>query len=448
MALDWDVLLDGVSIKEQIESFQITESKGAYARELTLSAADPSFYDQFDFLIFPQLRVEVKTKNGDVWVSQGMFYIEQPPVSATPDSTLSQGVWGRSETAKAGPPFAVKVSKEWGLDTTCHAIMTEMAGLCGLSINFEMDDYTVYAGSYAVESAYPIDVISELATFAGGYVGCNTDGELVIRNNVFHPAAADHTVTDIDIADISESIEYPEWGNRILISSAGSESSTSVELTVLDDSDCLPADGISTGTIFAFVSDQDGAIADNTMVHWTCEDGITLGSTDTPTGEYLMSGGIYNADNYHKVTVEFLIKSVVGIWAYTDAAHENNYWDESKTGCVFEGNEIAVHDPFTYCDQTLVISYITEGCAVNTVTAGNTAFDVSVTAECAGASATMDIKLGNICACGSSLNAKMSGNGVCFGNCAQVLAWATINNRPVISVIYNTRRTTIKIPEI
>jgi len=71
--LDWDIKLDGVSIKSQIASFELRETRGAYARELTLFAADPSFYDQFVYSQIPQLRIEVLTKIAASWISQGNF---------------------------------------------------------------------------------------------------------------------------------------------------------------------------------------------------------------------------------------------------------------------------------------------------------------------------------------------------------------------------------------
>lgn len=435
MALDWDILLDGVSVKDQIASFQIRESKGAYARELTLFAADASFYTQFDFTVFPKLRVEVKTKTGATWISQGKFYIEQPVLTTDPYSIISQGIWGRSETAKIGSPWSVKVSKEWSSDTTCQAIMTEMADLCGLTINFETADYVVYGGTYAVDGVYPIDVIAEIAGFTGDYVGCSTSGALVIKSNVFHPSAADHTITDVDISGISESIEYPEFGNRILISAAGGNASYSVELVVLDGTDCLPADGVSSGTVLAFVTDQDGQPANNVSVDWTAESGITVDKAVTVTGDYLIDKETVNADNYYKLTVAYPVSDVIGIWKYSDTSHRNNLWDASKDGCVFEGNEIIVNDPFTYCDQTLVVSYITSGCAINTVIAGNQSIDVAVTADVGGVQSSIDIKLGNSCACGSELSVRAGSDQVCFGNYTNILVAATINNEPATGYI-------------
>ncbi|MBU8912341.1 MAG: Ig-like domain-containing protein [Desulfobacterales bacterium] len=429
MPLDWDVLLDDVSIKTQIAGFQVRESKGAYARELTLFAADPDFYDLFDYTAIPQLRIEIKTKIAATWISQGKFFIERPGIFATPDSIMSPGVWGRSATAVAGPPFAAKVSKTWAADTTVQSIITEMADLCDLTVTFDIDDYTVFANSYAVDGIYPIDVISELAGFCGGHVGCTPAGAMVIRPEIFHPAAADYTITDDDIADISENIEYPEFGNRIRIGALGAGSGYQVDLEALDDSDCLPADGVARGTLLAFVTDNEGEpVPDNTIVSWTIEDGAALDAPHTNTGNYLLTNRKHQAENYYTVSVDYPISDVIGIWAYADSYGQHNFWDDNGS---FDGKKITVANKFSFCDQMLRIAYVTAGCAVNKVTAGSAAMDVEVSADVEGAKDTISIYIGNPCACGSSLNAKVNPYGaICFGNLAHILVWATINNAP------------------
>ncbi|WP_320043182.1 hypothetical protein [uncultured Desulfobacter sp.] len=433
MGLDWDILLDGVSIKDQIARFEVRDSAGSYARELTLEAADPSFYDQFTYTVLPQLRLEVKVKDSDAWVSLGKFYVEQPGISADPDQLTNEGLWGRSETAKAGAPFAPKVSKSWEADTTAAAIVSEMAALADLTVSFQMTDYTVFAGSYSVDGVYPIDVINELAAYAGGTVGCTAGGALVVRSNTFHPAAADHIVTDLEIIGIIENVEYPEFGNRIKISADGSDSGLSVTLAAPDDADCLPADGSSKSKLYAFVSDNDGPVEDGVVVTWTAESGVTLGAETSATGQMLISNKVHNADNYYTVTVDYPVKDVVGIWAYSDRRHENNFWNTLGS---FEDNEITVYKPFAYCDQTLVVTYITSGCAVNTVTAGTAALDVTVTADVNGSQGAVDVKLGNTCACGSSLDAvKSTDTDICFGNSAPILIWAEINGGPATGMI-------------
>ena len=429
MSLSWDIKLDGVSIADQISSFQIRETRGAYAREITLFAADPAFYDQFVYGTIPALRIEALTKTGDNWISQGNFYVEKPVIVTNPDSILSPGVWGRSESAAAGPPFAQKISKAWTEDTTCEDIVNEMAALCGLSVSFEITNYSIFANTYACTGIYPIDVIAELAGFAGAHIGCTVSGDITIKYEVFHPAAADYIITDTDIISITEQIEFPEFGNRIRISALGTGAGYQIDLNALADDDCLPADGTSRGTLLAFVTDQNGEIVpDNTIVAWTADTGLTLDEECTGTGNYLLSNQKHRASNYYTVSVDYPISDVIGIWAYADGGNNHNYWDKY---CTFAGKTITVYQPFDFCDQSLRISYVTGGCAVNRVTAGNTARDIDVTAEVEGASDTIKVKLGNTCDCGSNLNVKVNPYGaICIGNLAHVLVWATINNKP------------------
>ncbi|MBW2560745.1 MAG: hypothetical protein JRE40_07815, partial [Deltaproteobacteria bacterium] len=440
MPLDWDVLLDAVSIKTQIGGFQIRESKGAYARELTLFAADPDFYDLFDYTTIPALRIEIKTKIATTWISQGSFYIERPGIFATPDGIMSPGVWGRSETAVAGPPFAAKITKNWTENTTFNDIFAAMAALCGLTVTSYIDNYPVFANSYAVDGMYPIDVISDLADLAGAHVGCTPAGVITIQPSVFHPAAADYTITDADISDMSEHLEYPEFGNRIRISAIGAGAGYQITLQALNNDDCLPADGVSKGTLLAFVTDNEGtAVPDNTIVAWTIEDGATLENEHTNTGNYLLSNRKYLASNYYTVDVDFPIADVIGIWAYADAGNNNNFWDEDYGS--FEGKTITVGHGFTFCDQALRITYVTGGCAVNRVIAGSTAIDVEVTADVEGANDVITIHQGNVCACGSSLNIKANPAGsICLGNLAHVLVWATINNAPATGYYVQLRK--------
>lgn len=431
MPLEWDILLDSVSIKDEIESFNIRESKGSYVRELTLVSIDPEFYNQFTYIDLPTERVEVRTRVDVDWVSQGTFFIEKPVQVANEDGTTSPGVWGRSSTAKAGPPFAQKITKEWDTDTTFFDIVTEVATLCGLTITSEVDNYQIVAKSYVADNVYPIDIIQELAEFIGGYIGCTNAGALVVKKNVFHPTVANYTLTDTEIADHNESKELPDFGNRIRISAlGGTGSGYNVSIEALEDSDCLPANGSSKGTLLAFVTNSENEPAPlNTMVSWSVENGATLEYPTTATRNYLLTGKKHKADNFYKVTVDYPIQSVIGIWAYSDSGSLNNYWEEEYSS--FLGNTITVRKPFAFCDQTLRITYITAGCAVNKVIAGSVARDVVVSADVEGATDEIEIKLGNTCACGSSLNVKRNPpEDVCLGNLGHILVWATINKSP------------------
>lgn len=438
--LDWDIKLDTVSIKDNIESFSINESKGAYVRELTLVPLDIDFDTVFDFTALPTERVEVLTKNGVSWVSQGTFFIEKPSVDIDPDSKKGS-VWGRSSTAKLGEPFASKVSRDWDSDTTCYTIIQEMATLCGVTVELEIDDYPIVAGSYVVDNLYPIDVIIELAGFIAGFVGTTLAGNLIIRPEIFHPSSEDHTVVDLDIIDMSESTDIPDFGNRIRVSANGVGSGYSISLVADDDSDCLNSDGVSQGTLLAFVTDTESEPINDVIVDWTIGSGLsTLETAQSRTGSYLLSNKKHNATNYYTVTVEYPVSEVLGIWAYADSGYKNNFW-EPVYGEI-SGSTLTVRTPFSFCDQLLKVSYITSGCAINKVIAGSSPQDVIVTSDIQGASDNLTVKIGNPCACGSSLNVKRNPtDSICLGTSANILIWATLNNMPATGYPVKARLT-------
>ena len=174
---------------------------------------------------------------------------------------------------------------------------------------------------------------------------------------------------------------------------------------------------------------ENNAASDNTIVTWETESGLTLAFAATATGDYLLNGKKHKARNFYEVQVDFPIKEIIGIWAYADSSNNENFW-EPEFGS-FDGDVITVRTPFAYCDQSLKITYITSGCAVNTVTAGEIALDVEVTANVEGSTDSITMKLGNTCACGSGLNAKINPHdSICLGNLAQILIWATISKIP------------------
>jgi len=437
---DWDIELDGVSIKDQISDFSIKEAKGSYVRELTLTANVPSFYDLFDYTELPVLRIEVFTKAGGSFISQGNFYIERPGISVLSDSITSSSVWGRSETAVLGSPFAAKISKTWTIDTTCYAIIDEMVALCGITVTKEMADYPIVAETFTVANLYPIEVIQKLVNYSNGYLCCNPAGELLVKEELYHPSTSAYSLTDADIIQIVENVVYPEFGNRILVGAMG-EGGYSVELFAIN-SNCLPDDGTAKATLLAFVTDSEGEVAvDGTVVNWSIEggSGATLDHAISNIGTFFIEDYLVKSSSYHVIEVEYPIYDVIGIWAYSDYSKRTNYWNSATDS--FSDNAISLIATLPYCDQTLVISYLTYGCATNIVTAGSTDIDVEVIADVEGSQDSLIIKQGAGCDCGggslgdygTGINIAINPNsGVCFGNSANILIWGTVNGATAI----------------
>jgi hypothetical protein len=179
----------------------------------------------------------------------------------------------------------------------------------------------------------------------------------------------------------------------------------------------------------AFVRDSKGnPVSDNTLVTWASDDAADLEREVSPTGDYTLVNQKYKAKDYYNVDVDFPIKEVLGIWAYSDTGNKKNFFDKYST---FKNRTITVDKAFDFCDQTLRVSYVTNGCAINRIKAGITSASIEVTAEVQGAIGTLIVQQGNTCACGSSLSIRQNPDGrICLGKSAHVLVWGTINNSP------------------
>src|SRR4030042_2199820 len=184
---------------------------------MTLDIADPDFYASLDFTQISEApEIEVFTKTGATWISQGKFFIERPALAAGIKADLMQGIWGRSLTAMLAEPFAPKVTKAWEEQTTFFAICEEMCDLAGFTWDPEysdISDFVIYPYTFEADGIYPIDVIAEMAMLAGALVTTDRLGHLCVKQIEFAPAAADVTITDADIAEIrSEARRVGEEG--------------------------------------------------------------------------------------------------------------------------------------------------------------------------------------------------------------------------------------------
>ena len=402
MPYAWKVEYNSVDISDKISGFTITASLESFCREMTLDIADRDFYDNLDFSqISEEPEIEIFTKVGSSYVSQGLFYIERPAIASTVDSDTLQGVWGRSITAKLSDPFSPKVNETWETKTTFFAICEEMCELAGLTWDesyCEIDDYVILPLTYKAENAYPISVITELAGFAGALVTTDRAGHVCIKRVDYAPSVADVTINDVDIQEIYETPEWPEFGNRVKIIPTGSVSGYSIDLIIPDN--CLAADGAAQAKLFAQVKDEEGSPVNGMLVDWSDNGNASLLYGQTNTQDIRITREQKRATNYYSVKVDFPPSSVDGIWAASDVARQTNLIADGYT---VEGNTITLADRLAYCDQLLVIDYWSDGIAVNYLQAGTTSEDVTVTAALEDETDTGVVYIDNPCQCPPTL---------------------------------------------
>lgn len=426
------VLLDGDDITDKVSRLEITASLEAYCRELSLEIADPDLFDTFDFSTLPSNpTLEVQTRIDTDWVSQGLFFAEKPTYQVGINATET-GIWGRSTTALLGPPFAVKITQSWETATTFFAICTDLCTSCGLtwdSSYCEVDDFVIHGNTYQAELKYPVEIIKEILQLAQGdnaHLTTDAAGNVCVKLVDRSPSAPDWTITDPIAVSLSEEPEWPDFGNRIRISAAGSLSGYSIQLVA--PSSCLSADTETRGKLLARVTDSDGLPVQNVPVNWSARhDYVTFDAMTTNTKSVYFSE-LIRSKNFNEIDVQFPPETVIGIYSYRDFLRTDNI---SEDGYTLDGVTIRLTRQLSYCDQLLIVQYLSDGVAVNYATAGSQAGTEKITAEVAGNIATADLYLNNPCSCPATLSLRADPSSLEVGASSGLLAYVEIGGAPV-----------------
>ena len=427
------ITLDGQDITAQVSRFEITAELEAYCREISVDIADPTLYDTIDFSVLPEFpSIEVFTRIETDWLSQGRFFIEKPTFQVGIHRTET-GLWGRSETAALGTPFSVKFSKNWDADTSFFAICTEMCTAAGLTWDSgycEIPDFIIHAGTYTAENLSPVEIIQGLLELAYGddaFLGTDRDDHVVVRLRDRAPAAIDHSITDSVTVSISEEPEWPDFGNRIRITSTGATSGYSIAMSA--PTVCLSGDGTTRVPLYARVTDSDGEPVNNLPISWNLENALaTLDQAVTNTQSIIIYDELVRAKSFYEFDLSLPPSSIRGVWIYRDVWHTE---DLSDSGITIDGNTVALIARLDYCDQLLRVSYVVEGTAVNWVTSGIISGNEKVTADAYGQTASVDLYIDNPCNCPPTLTLSANPSSVLVGEGSSLMAYAEIGGAPI-----------------
>lgn len=425
--------LNGEDVTDQVSRFEITAELEAYCREISVDIADPTLYDTIDFSVLPEFpSIEVFTRIETDWTSQGKFFIEKPTFQVGIHRTET-GLWGRSETAVLGPPFSVKFTKTWDADTSFFTICTEMCTAVGLtwdSAYSEIADFTIHAGTYTAENLSPVEILQELIELAYGddaFLTTDRYGNVWVRLRDRTPSVIDHSISDLVTASISEEPEWPDFGNRIRITSTGSTSGYSVAMTA--PTVCLSGDGTTRVPLYARVTDSDGEPVNNLAVSWAAENGlVTLDKPVTNTQTIFIFDEQVRAKSFYELDLSLPPAIIRGIWAYRDTWHADNL---ASMGTSIDGNTVTLVRRLDYCDQLLNVSYVVDGTAVNWATSGILSGNETVTADVSGQSASVNLYVDNPCNCPPMLTLSANPSSIIIGEGSSLLAYAEIGGAPI-----------------
>ena len=302
--------------------------------------------------------------------NQGKFFVEKPDVLEDKNHVGIPSLWGRNGLARLTDPFAPKITRDYKTATTFYLLVKDLvaqAGMDASKVQFDISDYAIPANLYNVKERYPLDIVVELATKTNGYVRGKKDGNLWIKKNLFHFGALPvaKSVGDADVSDPStESIDYPAFGNRILISSSVQSSGQSVRIQFKLSTECLRGDGKGTTDAEAVVTDSNGeAVADGTLVTWTIDDAgkATWLKTSSATEQKQIVDELHNASDLSTVSTDYPIRAVSGVFLISDTNKADNFF----TGGSFKASAITLGKELPFSDSAVYVTYTAAGIAKN-----------------------------------------------------------------------------------
>lgn len=411
----WSVTLDGVDITTKVAQVSVTFAAENVAGDCSVELADRTVLDG---VVVPRVPREklISVDKGDG--SEAMeFFLES--IDYPQDlSSKTASIWGRSESASLYLPWAQKISKQWQTATTVDAIIQELADLCGVTVTVT-NDYTVGAYTYAVSDQYPSEILQDLATRSGQILWPQPDGSLVIAPRLYTYGAPDVVLTDPPAEVETVTREVPDFGNRILISGDASVAGLAVQVVPLvDDSECVAADGEASVRLIAVVTDADGnPVTLGTEVAWSASSGLMLAET-SDTAAIVKQSEAQTATDYRHVTLDLPAESVIGVYARKDTRKINNLY-RSRGGSV-SGRVITFSAQLDFYDQALVIDYVVKG-APNTWIAGWVPGDVTVIASVAGAQGVCTIHQSNPTACATQITLEAVPSSPCLGEAVTII---------------------------
>jgi len=309
-----------------------------------------------------------------VLINQGFFFGEKPDVLETVDKVAIPSLWGRNELARLQDPFALKITRSFLGRTTMRTIVKDLvdeAGMDSSLVVFDIDDYTIPGGLLRVVEQYPLQMIADLVIRTNGYIRSDKLGNLHVKKRFFHFDAetAVKAIADDDLhGEMRETLDFPEFGNRILIRSSIPSSGQAVQVQIRPATACLRADAFSQMEVLGIVRDDEGkAVPDGLQVDFTIDNPLLAFFIVTPrsTGQRSIVDESTRASSLTSISTDFPIVGVQGVFLETDTSKSFNFF----VGGSFGGSRITLGTELPFTDSVVVIDYTAGGIAVATLKA-------------------------------------------------------------------------------
>lgn len=213
---DYDILIDGVSVKGQVLRCNITLDEGQFTNTCEINLADVNLWPDVEPDLSGDLRIEVK-----IGTVQYFFMLEERGIDVNV-AVDTVNIWGRSKTALLDAPYSAPLDTELDATKLASEIVDDLAP--GFTTDWQILDYFVVPGAIEQLGKTPVQVIAELAAGSGGLVRCSPEGDLIIRYKhpedlvAFEGETPSYFFTDYDnVVTMDEQFDLKQLANAVLI---------------------------------------------------------------------------------------------------------------------------------------------------------------------------------------------------------------------------------------
>ncbi|MCK4542166.1 MAG: hypothetical protein KAU17_08035 [Spirochaetales bacterium] len=167
-SVEYDVLLDGVSIKKNTTDVIISYREDSVHNSISIRSADKELFWKCDPLVNEGIsRIEVRIGTRQIY-----FLLEK----RTGDEKVFS-FWGRSISAREDTPYAEDLDYSLDEPKSAKAVVEEI--LIVSSLDWQCDDW-ILPTSFEFEGT-PMEGISQIVNAIGAIVRCKDDGTILVR---------------------------------------------------------------------------------------------------------------------------------------------------------------------------------------------------------------------------------------------------------------------------
>lgn len=194
LSVDYDIILDGVSIKDRITAAEIIITQRSIHNSFRIQSTDMQLFVQSD----PRLEYGT-TRISIIIGSRTLNFLLEDRSGKEYDFSI----WGRSESALEDKPFAEEVSIALSEPTSAASVVHQMINT--ISIDWQCADWIIPAGFSFV--GIPLEGVQRIAKQIGAVIRCLDNGTLVVRQK--------YQIRPINLSVEAPGVDYDRESNLI-----------------------------------------------------------------------------------------------------------------------------------------------------------------------------------------------------------------------------------------